>query len=197
MHSRNNRYLSNRSRNNSQPLLTRHFENIALLGRLIENSQRLLESNRQQYTNRFNVARQSDSLTENSNFILQFDSLFPNMLNMSSNNSQSVNDISYNTFNINENNLSMLDISNTNIDLYDIQYFHLISSPMNETCPITQESFDPSENVLMIKYCKHIFNKPALQQWIRTNNTCPSCRTLIHNNLIQPFSFREIIHSER
>ena len=30
MHSRNNRYLSNRSRNNSQPLLNRHFENIAL-----------------------------------------------------------------------------------------------------------------------------------------------------------------------
>ena len=183
MYSRNNRYLSNRSRNNPQSLLNRHFENIALLGRLIENSQRLLESNRQLYSNRFSVENNSDNLSEHSNFILRFDSLFPNMLNSESNDTQHVHDISYNIFNINEDNVSMIDSSNTNIDLYDIQHFHLVSSPINETCPITQESFDPSENVVMIKYCKHIFNKPALQRWIRTNNTCPSCRTLIHNNL--------------
>ena len=64
MYSRNNRYLSNRSRNNPQSLLNRHFENIALLGRLIENSQRLLESNRQLYSNRFSVENNSDNLSE-------------------------------------------------------------------------------------------------------------------------------------
>lgn len=198
MHSRNNRYMSNRPRINSQTrinnqtLLMRHFENITTLTRIIENSQRLLDSNRQPYSNRFSLGNDSDNLSEHSNFILRFDSLFPNMLNSESNDVQPVNDISYNIFNINEHNVSMIDSSNTHIDLYDILSFNLISSPINETCPITQESFDLSENVFMIKSCKHIFNKSALQQWIRTNNTCPSCRTLIHNTLPQPFSFTNI-----
>ena len=61
--------------------------------------------------------------------------------------------------------------------LYEIRNFDLIQNPINDVCPITRERFDStSENVLMIKNCKHIFNKSALNIWLEENNTCPCCR---------------------
>jgi hypothetical protein len=191
MFSRNSRYTSrsntNRAGNNYQSALNKHFDNINTLAKIIESSQRLLEPgiNSQSYfTTRpnqpFNFAppRNFTPRQETSNVVLHFESLFPNI----STQEQTTNDISYNVLKINDTNRTMLDNSNNydnsnnSIDLFDISQFNIISSPINETCPITQERFDISENVLMIHNCKHIFNKSALEQWIRHNNTCPSCR---------------------
>lgn len=184
MNSYNNRYNS-RSRFNSQ-ILNRHFENINILAKIIEGSQQLIESNQSSYyRNQINMTSENRTYPESSNFILQFESLFPNS---SLNQNRDINDNSYNIFNINSNNIEMLDVSNTNIDLFDIQSFSLIPNPINESCSITQETFDMSENVCMIKKCKHIFNKTALQRWIRTNNTCPTCRIEIRENSLESSS---------
>ena len=193
MYSRNSRYTTrsntNRSGNNYQSALNKHFDNINTLARIIENSQRLLEPNINSqfyFTTRpnhpFDIApTRNFNFTprqETSNVVLQFENLFSNL----STQMQSINEISYNIFKINYTNINILDNSNNSIDLFDILQFNLISSPINETCSITQERFDANENVLMIRNCKHIFNKPALEQWIRSNNTCPSCRRNIKSN---------------
>ena len=61
--------------------------------------------------------------------------------------------------------------------LYEISNFDLIQNPINDVCPITRERFDSaSENILMIKNCKHIFNKSALNIWLEGNNSCPCWR---------------------
>lgn len=64
-----------------------------------------------------------------------------------------------------------------NYHLYEISHFDLIENPMNDVCPITRERFDStSERILMIKKCKHVFNKSALKIWLEHHNTCPCCR---------------------
>lgn len=89
--------------------------------------------------------------------------------------------ISFETLVITEENKNIVndDVSqNTeHYHLYEIRNFDLIQNPINDVCPITRERFDStSENVLMIKNCKHIFNKSALNIWLEENNTCPCCR---------------------
>uniref|UniRef100_A0A6C0KWV0 RING-type domain-containing protein n=1 Tax=viral metagenome TaxID=1070528 RepID=A0A6C0KWV0_9ZZZZ len=64
--------------------------------------------------------------------------------------------------------------------LYEITHFDLIMNPMNDVCPITRERFDSTtEHILMIKNCRHIFNKSALKIWLEQNNSCPCCRSNI------------------
>lgn len=76
--------------------------------------------------------------------------------------SSNINDLSYNI---------------NNYRLYEITHFDLIDNPMNDLCPITRERFDSTtENILMIKNCRHIFNKNALKIWLEQNNSCPCCR---------------------
>ena len=89
--------------------------------------------------------------------------------------------ISFETLVITEENKNIVndDVSNNtdHYHLYEIRNFDLIQNPINDVCPITRERFDStSENILMIKNCKHIFNKSALNIWLEENNTCPCCR---------------------
>ena len=70
------------------------------------------------------------------------------------------------------------DNSETNYHLYEVARNNdLIEHPINDICPITRERFDSTtEHILMIKNCKHIFNKSALNIWLDNNSTCPYCR---------------------
>ena len=69
------------------------------------------------------------------------------------------------------------DNSETNHQLYEVAQYDLIEHPINDICPITRERFDSTtEHILMIKNCKHIFNKSALNTWLEHNSTCPYCR---------------------
>lgn len=52
-------------------------------------------------------------------------------------------------------------------------------------CPIRQTAFDPSDNVITINYCGHVFLESALREWFRTSTECPVCR---HN--INPSQYR-------
>ncbi len=54
--------------------------------------------------------------------------------------------------------------------------FGEIENPINSTCPITMDSFSPSERVCQIKHCKHIFKERSLYTWFSSNIGCPVCR---------------------
>ena len=114
----------------------------------------------------------------NQTYVLRFDSLIPNLSNLFNN----IQDNSYNyrIYNYDNSNVSINEIS-TNYDLINIKHFELIENPINDICPITRERFYNTQNVMMIGRCKHIFNKSSLNIWTQNNNTCPSCRTLIHS----------------
>lgn len=100
--------------------------------------------------------------------------------------------LSFETLLITEENKNIISINDTssNVDdlshnsnhyhLYEITHFDLIENPINDVCPITRERFDSTtEHILMIKNCRHIFNKSALKIWLEQNNTCPCCRGII------------------
>ena len=124
---------------------------------------------------------------DNDNNVLYFtfDTLIPSSYSNSTNSQAS--DLSFQTLLITEENKEIINSeisgntdlsSNTmNYNLFEIQNFNLIENPINDVCPITRERFDAtSEHILMIKNCKHIFNKSALNIWLENNNTCPCCR---------------------
>ena len=58
----------------------------------------------------------------------------------------------------------------------DIVRFGNINSPLNTTCPITQESFNSDNLVTQILHCGHIFNTSSLDRWFEINTRCPLCR---------------------
>ena len=53
----------------------------------------------------------------------------------------------------------------------DVVRFSNISNPLNSTCPITQESFDPDNIVTQIIQCGHIFNSVSLDRWFEQNTS--------------------------
>ena len=113
----------------------------------------------------------------NDQYVIRFDTFIP------SNNNNSNRDLSYNITDINYDNSYILvennndDISNSH--LYNVSEFRLIDSPINNICPITRERFYDNQNGLMIRNCRHIFNKSSLMMWINNHNSCPSCRASI------------------
>ena len=58
--------------------------------------------------------------------------------------------------------------------------FGTIINPINNVCSITHDVFESAQQVSRIRHCGHIFNSDSLLQWLRMNNTCPTCR---HNLL--------------
>ena len=63
-----------------------------------------------------------------------------------------------------------------------------IISPMNNSCPISLDTFNEDDAVSIIRYCGHIFNTVSLNTWFRTNCKCPVCRYDIreYNNSRNP-----------
>ena len=74
-------------------------------------------------------------------------------------------------------------IINTNCE--DI-YYEYISSPNNDTCAITQETFTNNDKVTILKSCGHVFNSCAIKKWLMQHQTCPNCRynILTNSNII-------------
>lgn len=50
----------------------------------------------------------------------------------------------------------------------------------NNICHITHEEFIENEDICQIVHCGHYFKPTAIETWLRSNSTCPSCR---HNLL--------------
>lgn len=64
-------------------------------------------------------------------------------------------------------------ISNATI----IDSFSDISNESEQTrCPIDQHEFDPSDNVMKIIFCGHMFKEHNLRNWFQHSSKCPVCR---------------------
>lgn len=57
-----------------------------------------------------------------------------------------------------------------------IVQFNTITNPNNTQCPITLVPFEPTDNVMQITHCGHIFDIIHLTGWFRNNVRCPVCR---------------------
>uniref|UniRef100_A0A6C0F4N8 RING-type domain-containing protein n=1 Tax=viral metagenome TaxID=1070528 RepID=A0A6C0F4N8_9ZZZZ len=51
-----------------------------------------------------------------------------------------------------------------------------IESPLNSTCMICLDRFQPDDSVIQIIHCGHIFNEDSINVWFRANVRCPICR---------------------
>ena len=74
---------------------------------------------------------------------------------------------------------SVFNVSSIQHLITDCSYSE-ITNPINTECPITHDTFLPSDQVLMINSCRHIFKKTSLVSWLIRNQSCPCCRRQIH-----------------
>ncbi len=155
-------YSRNQRRPPSHHLLRTHFENIQMLATIIQDSHSLLLQDR--------IFPPTPPPSRGPTYLVQMDSLFSN-----TNPSPPV-DISYTSQTIDASDT----LFSTSADIIHCNEYRFISNPINEMCPITRESFYLNQPVSMIRQCRHIFNKEALQIWLRSNSTCPTCRASIH-----------------
>ena len=66
------------------------------------------------------------------------------------------------------------------------QPFSEIENPLNTSCSITLDRFEPNSNVTQIIPCGHIFTPSAISSWFESNVTCPTCRYDIRNYYAEP-----------
>ena len=57
-----------------------------------------------------------------------------------------------------------------------IRPFQDIINPPNDTCPITRNGFNNSDQVLQIIECRHCFSPDSINRWFQTSVRCPICR---------------------
>jgi hypothetical protein len=82
----------------------------------------------------------------------------------------------------NDNNVEETMLTNDEITIYIKNCeFKDIVNPLNSTCPITMEAFQPNTVVMQLINCGHVFNEPELRKWITMRRICPICR----NNITQ------------
>jgi len=50
-----------------------------------------------------------------------------------------------------------------------------------DTCSICLETFDEKHPIVRINTpnCQHVFGKPCIENWLKDNDTCPACRTVL------------------
>ena len=79
---------------------------------------------------------------------------------------------------------NIINIINSNVSF---KKFNEIRNPINDVCPISQDDFQNDDDVSIINHCGHIFKKDPLQNWLKQNHSCPSCRynILTDSNIIK------------
>ena len=81
-------------------------------------------------------------------------------------------------------NQNLLDVLNNSIT---IENYSDIENPLNDTCTITHDTFNPDDEVACLNHCKHIFKFQPLFNWLNQHQTCPVCR---HNILDETDIFK-------
>jgi hypothetical protein len=56
-----------------------------------------------------------------------------------------------------------------------------IQNPINTECPILLTEFQPTDQVVQLNKCKHIFNKEPIYEALSRDSRCPCCRTDLNN----------------
>jgi hypothetical protein len=54
--------------------------------------------------------------------------------------------------------------------------FQDIQNPLNITCPITMDLFQPNTKVIKLINCGHLFTDTELRRWLINKRICPICR---------------------
>jgi hypothetical protein len=54
--------------------------------------------------------------------------------------------------------------------------FSQIENPLNTSCPVTLDRFQPESRVTQLISCGHIFTPSGIDSWLQTNVRCPVCR---------------------
>jgi hypothetical protein len=57
-----------------------------------------------------------------------------------------------------------------------------VENPINTSCPICLDVFEPTTSVMQIRECQHLFSPTEIQRWFQTNVKCPVCRYDIRGN---------------
>jgi hypothetical protein len=60
---------------------------------------------------------------------------------------------------------------------YSTHRYGDLITPIYTECPITQETFQEADEVVMVRQCRHLFKSEPFHEWIEINQTCPYCRS--------------------
>jgi hypothetical protein len=61
--------------------------------------------------------------------------------------------------------------------------YNEIQNPNSESCPISLERFNASDQVRQLNHCGHIFLPNEFNEWFQSNVRCPVCRFDIRNSV--------------
>ena len=50
-----------------------------------------------------------------------------------------------------------------------------------EVCAICLDNIESDEDTYVIRNCNHCFHRKCIIQWFAKSNTCPCCRSIVHN----------------
>ena len=50
------------------------------------------------------------------------------------------------------------------------------------SCPITHQEFEIGDRIGRINRCGHVFSEQGLRRWLRTENSCPMCRSQVDSS---------------
>jgi hypothetical protein len=162
----------------------RNINNLITLTR--ERERRLANNNRNRNILQQSFIRQPTTIPteEQFNLPVNFPSNIINNINNINNRNNRNNRNLGNIGNIgnigNNRNTRNIDLINDSI-IYNT--FSNINNPINNSCPINREVFNPDDSVIQIIPCGHVFNESGLLRWFENNTTCPMCR---YNLLNQP-----------
>lgn len=57
--------------------------------------------------------------------------------------------------------------------------YNSIFNPEHNSCLLSRMMFKRDEPVILVKECKHIFNREHFLHWIKFHNHCPRCNILL------------------
>ena len=60
---------------------------------------------------------------------------------------------------------------------YSTHRYGDLITPIYTECPITQETFQEADQVVMVRQCRHLFKTEPFHEWIVINQSCPYCRS--------------------
>ena len=62
-------------------------------------------------------------------------------------------------------------------------------------CAISQDDFENNDDVCKINHCGHIFKKNSIENWLKQNHSCPSCRhNILINSNINKYTLRNRVY---
>jgi len=62
-----------------------------------------------------------------------------------------------------------------NTYLYAECDYATIMAPSTKVCPMSRTYFVPTDKVILVRECGHIFKREPFLEWIKCHTTCPRC----------------------